>query len=48
MKIVEYIILMGVIVFLGIVFLIEAIDLFLVRPIFRFFKNKYKRRRRRR
>ena len=45
MKIVEYIVLMGVIVFLGFVFLIEIIDLFIVRPIY---QKLFKKRRRRR
>ena len=45
MKIVEYIVLMGVIVFLGFVFLIEIMDLFIVRPIY---QKLFKRRRRRR
>ena len=45
MKIVEYIVLMGVIVFLGFVFLIEIIDLFIVRPIY---QKLFKRRRRKR
>ena len=45
MKILEYIVLMGMIVFLGFVFLIEVIDLFMVRPFFRLFKRKRRRRR---
>ena len=46
MKILEYIILMGVIVFLGFVFLFELLDLFVVRPIYqRLFKRKKRRRR---
>ena len=45
MKILEYIVLMGVIAFLGFVFLIEVIDLFMVRPFFRLFKRKRRRKR---
>ena len=45
-KILEPIVLAGVVVFLGFVFLIEVVDLFLVRPIFRMFTNKKRRRRR--
>ena len=46
MKILEYIILMGVIVFLGFVFLYELIDLFIARPIYqKLFKKKRRRRR---
>jgi len=45
-KILEPIVLAGVVVFLGFVFLIEVIDLFLVRPIFRMFTKKKRRRRR--
>ena len=46
-KLLEYIVLMGVIVFLGFVFLIEILDLFLIRPIYqKFFKKKRRRRRR--
>ena len=45
-KILEPIVLAGVVVFLGIVFLIEVVDLFLVRPIFRMFTKKKRRRRR--
>tara|TARA_B100000941_G_scaffold40377_1_gene24393 strand:+ start:312 stop:458 length:147 start_codon:yes stop_codon:yes gene_type:complete len=47
MKILEPIILAGVVVFLGIVFLIEVIDLFIVRPIYQKLFKKKKRRRRR-
>ena len=47
MKIVEYIVLMGVIVFLGFVFLIEIIDLFIVRPIYQKLFMKRRRRRKR-
>ena len=47
MKIFEYIILIGVIVFLGLVFLIEVIDLFIVRPIYqKLFKKKRRKRKR--
>ena len=45
-KILEPIVVSGMVVFLGIVFLIETIDLFLIRPIFRLFKKKKRRRRR--
>ena len=48
MKVFEYIILIGVIVFLGLVFLIEVIDLFIVRPIYQKLFTKKRRRRRRR
>ena len=44
-KILEPIVLAGVVVFLGFVFLIEVVDLFLVRPIFRMFTKKKRRRR---
>ena len=44
-KIFEPIVVSGMVVFLGIVFLIETIDLFLIRPIFRLFKKKKRRRR---
>ena len=44
----EPIVLAGVVVFLGFVFLIEVIDLFLIRPIYQKFFKKKKRRRRRR
>ena len=47
MKIFEYIILIGVIVFLGLVFLIEVLDLFIVRPIYQKLITKKRRRRRR-
>ena len=43
MKILEPIVLAGVVVFLGFVFLIEAMDLFIVRPIY---QKLFKRRRR--
>ena len=46
-KILEPIILIGMIAFLGIVFLIEILDLFLIRPIYqKLFKKKRRRRRR--
>ena len=46
-KLLEPIILIGMIAFLGVVFLIEILDLFLIRPIYqRFFKKKRRRRRR--
>ena len=45
-KILEPIILIGMIAFLGIVFLIEILDLFLIRPIYQKFFKKKKRRRR--
>lgn len=46
-KLLEPIILAGVVVFLGFVFLIEVIDLFIVRPIYqKLFKRKKRRRRR--
>ena len=46
-KLLEPILLIGMIAFLGIVFLIEVIDLFIVRPIYqKLFKKKRRRRRR--
>jgi len=45
-KLLEGIVLAGVVVFLGFVFLIEVIDLFIVRPIYqKLFKKKRRRRR---
>ena len=45
-KVLEGIVLAGVVVFLGFVFLIEVIDLFIVRPIYqKLFKKKRRRRR---
>ena len=45
-KILEPIVLVGMVVFLGFVFLIEVIDLFFVRPIYqKLFKRKRRRRR---
>ena len=46
LKILEGTVLAGMVVFLGVVFLIELIDLFLIRPIFRLFTKKKRRRRR--
>ena len=47
-KILEPIVLVGVVVFLGFVFLIEVIDLFIARPIYqKLFKKKRRRRKRR-
>tara|TARA_X000000368_G_scaffold393640_1_gene359523 strand:- start:817 stop:963 length:147 start_codon:yes stop_codon:yes gene_type:complete len=46
-KILEPIVLAGVVIFLGFVFLIEVLDLFLIRPIFQLFTKKKRRRRRR-
>tara|TARA_A200000159_G_C7103675_1_gene247695 strand:+ start:312 stop:461 length:150 start_codon:yes stop_codon:yes gene_type:complete len=46
-KLVEYIVLIGVIVFLGLVFLIEILDLFIFRPIYQKLFKKKKRRRKR-
>ena len=44
-KILEPIVLVGMVVFLGFVFLIELIDLFLIRPIYqKLFKKKRRRR----
>ena len=46
-KILEPIVLAGVVVFLGFVFLIEVMDLFFIRPIYqKLFKKKRRRRRR--
>ena len=45
LKILEGIALAGMVVFLGFLFLIELIDLFLIRPIFRLFTKKKRRRR---
>ena len=47
LKILEPIVLAGVVVFLGFVFIIEILDLFLIRPIYQKFFKKKKRRRRR-
>ena len=45
-KVLEPIVLAGVVVFLGFVFLIELIDLFIVRPIYqKLFKKKRRRKR---
>ena len=46
LKILEAIAIAGMVVFLGFLFLIELIDLFLIRPIFRLFTKKKRRRRR--
>lgn len=47
LKILEPMVLAGMVIFLGFVFLYELIDLFLVRPIYqKFFKKKRRRRRR--
>ena len=46
LKILEPIVIAGMVVFLGFVFLIELIDLFLIRPIFRLFTKKKRRRKR--
>ena len=40
LKILEGIALAGMVVFLGFLFLIELIDLFLIRPIFRLFTKR--------
>ena len=46
-KVLEGIVLAGVVVFLGFVFLIEVIDLFIVRPIYqKLFKKKRRKRKR--
>jgi hypothetical protein len=45
LKILEGIAIAGMVVFLGFLFLIELIDLFLIRPIFRLFTKKKRRRR---
>ena len=46
LKILEPLVLAGVVGFLGFVFLIEVIDLFIVRPIYqKLFKRKKRRRR---
>ena len=46
LKMLEPIVLAGMVVFLGFVFLIELIDLFIVRPIYqKLFKRKKRRRR---
>ena len=44
LKILEGIALAGMVVFLGFLFLIELIDLFFIRPIFRLFTKKRRRR----
>ena len=47
LKILEPIVLAGVVVFLGFEFLIEVIDLFIVRPIYqKLFKKKRRKRKR--
>ncbi len=43
-KVLEPIVVSGMVVFLGIVFFIEIIDLFLIRPIFRLFKRKKRKK----
>jgi len=44
-KILEGIVLAGMVVFLGFLFLVELIDLFIVRPIYqKLFKKKRRRR----
>ena len=45
LKILEGAAIAGMVVFLGFLFLIELIDLFLIRPIFRLFTKKKRRRR---
>ena len=45
-KILEPIVLAGMVVFLGFLFLIEVIDLFIVRPIYQKLFKKKKRRKR--
>ena len=46
LKILEGTVLAGMVVFLGFVFLIEVMDLFLIRPIYqKLFKKKRRRRR---
>ena len=48
-KLLEGVILVGVITFLGLVFLFEIFDLFLIRPIYqRLFKKKRRRKKSRR
>ena len=46
LKIIEGIAIAGMVIFLGFLFLIELIDLFLIRPIFRLFTKKKRKRRR--
>ena len=43
-KILEGLVLAGVVTFLGLVFLIEVLDLFLIRPIYQKLFKKKKRR----
>ena len=45
LKIIEGIAIAGMVIFLGFLFLIELIDLLLIRPIFRLFTKKKRRRR---
>ena len=45
LKIIEGIAIAGMVILLGFLFLIELIDLFLIRPIFRLFTKKKRRRR---
>ena len=47
-NLVEYIVIVGMVIFLAFVFLIEVIDLFIVRPIYQKLFLRKKRRRRRR
>ena len=47
-KLIEYTVLAGVVTFLGLVFLFEILDLFVVRPIYRLFVGKKSRRKPRR
>ena len=46
LKILEGIAIAGMVIFLGFMFLIEVMDLFFIRPIFRLFTKKKSRRRR--
>ena len=46
LKILEAIAFAGMVVFLGFLFLIELIDLFFIRPIFRLFTKKKRRKKR--
>ena len=46
LKILEGIAIAGMVIFLGFLFLIELIDLFIVRPVFRLFTKKKRKRRR--
>ena len=47
-KLIEYTVLAGVVTFLGLVFLFEILDLFIVRPIYQKYFGKRRRKKPRR